>query len=89
MDRIAEIKTRLEQALSPTHLDIVDESHLHSGHAGAASGAGHFHVTVVSDKFTDQSAIQRHRMVYSAVGDLMPSEIHALSINALSQAENK
>ena len=82
MDRIAEIKARLEQALSPTHLDILDESHLHAGHAGAASGAGHFNVTIVSDKFADQSAIQRHRMVYLAVGDLMPSEIHALSINA-------
>ncbi|MFT5425463.1 MAG: BolA protein [Gammaproteobacteria bacterium] len=82
MDRIAEIKARLEQALSPSHLDIIDESHLHAGHAGAASGAGHFNVTIVSDKFADQSAIQRHRMVYLAVGDLMPSEIHALSINA-------
>ena len=82
MDRIAEIKTRLEQALAPTQLDIIDESHLHAGHAGAASGAGHFNVTIVSDKFAGQSAIQRHRMVYLAVGDLMPSEIHALSINA-------
>ena len=82
MDRITEIKTRLEQALSPTHLDIIDESHLHAGHAGAASGAGHFNVTIVSDKFAGQSAIQRHRLVYLAVGDLMPSEIHALSINA-------
>jgi BolA family transcriptional regulator, general stress-responsive regulator len=86
MDRIAEIKARLEQALSPTQLDIIDESHLHAGHAGAASGAGHFNVTIISDKFTGQSAIQRHRMVYLAVNDLMPSEIHALSINA--QAPN-
>jgi BolA family transcriptional regulator, general stress-responsive regulator len=84
MDRIAEIKARLEQALSPTQLDIIDESHLHAGHAGAASGAGHFNVTIISDKFTGQSAIQRHRMVYLAVNDLMPSEIHALSINALA-----
>ena len=89
MDRIAEIKARLEQALSPTHLDIIDESHLHAGHLGAASGAGHFNVMIISDKFAGQSAIQRHRMVYLAVGDLMPSEIHALSIQALSQAEIK
>ncbi len=82
MDRIAEIKSRLERELSPTHIDIVDESHLHAGHAGAASGAGHFNVTIVSDKFTGKSAIQRHRMVYLAVNDLMPSEIHALSIDA-------
>ena len=83
MDRIAEIRTRLEQALSPSHIEIIDESHLHAGHAGAASGAGHFSVTVISDKFAGKSAIQRHRMVYLAVNDLMPSEIHALSINAL------
>ena len=82
MDRIAEIKSRLVRELSPMHIDIVDESHLHAGHAGAASGAGHFSVTIVSDKFTGKSAIQRHRMVYLAVNDLMPSEIHALSIDA-------
>jgi len=82
MDRIAEIKSRLERELSPTSIDIIDESHLHAGHAGAASGAGHFNVTIVSDKFIGQSAIQRHRMVYLAVNDLMPSEIHALSIDA-------
>ncbi len=87
MDRIAEIKKRLEEALSPSHIDIIDESHLHAGHAGAASGAGHFNVTVVSDKFTDQSAIERHRMIYLAVNDLMPSEIHALSITALAPNE--
>ncbi len=82
MDRIAEIKARLEHELSPSYIDIIDESHLHAGHAGAASGAGHFSVTIVSDKFAGKSAIQRHRMVYLAVNDLMPSEIHALSIDA-------
>ena len=87
MDRIAEIKARLEQALSPTHIDIIDESHLHAGHAGAASGAGHFNVTIISDKFSGKSSIQRHRMVYLAVNDLMPSEIHALSINAQTPEE--
>ena len=80
MDRIAEIKARLERELSPSHIEIIDESHLHAGHAGAASGAGHFSVTVVSDKFAGKSAIQRHRMVYMAVDDLMRTEIHALSI---------
>ena len=82
MDRIAEIRTRLERELSPSHIDIIDESHLHAGHAGAASGAGHFNVTVVSERFAGQSPIQRHRLVYSALDDLMKSEIHALSINA-------
>ena len=82
MDRIAEIKSRLECELSPTYIDIVDESHLHAGHAGAASGAGHFNVTVVSERFAGQSPIQRHRMVYAALDDLMQTEIHALSIKA-------
>ena len=82
MDRIAEIKARLERELSPSHIDIIDESHLHAGHAGAASGAGHFNVTVVSEIFTGQPSIQRHRMVYAAIGDLMQTEIHALSIQA-------
>jgi BolA protein len=82
MDRIAEIKARLERELSPTYIDIIDESHLHAGHAGAASGGGHFNVTVVSAMFTGQSPIQRHRMVYAALGDLMQTEIHALSIQA-------
>ena len=82
MDRISEIKARLEHNLSPSHIDIIDESHLHAGHAGAASGAGHFNLTVVSEIFTGKSPIQRHRMVYTALADLMKSEIHALSINA-------
>ncbi len=87
MDRIAEIKSRLEQALSPEQLEIIDESHLHIGHAGAASGAGHFKVSIVSTQFTGQSLVQRHRQVYMAVADLMPSEIHALSINAQAPDE--
>jgi BolA protein len=81
------IRERLEKALSPSQIDIVDESHLHAGHAGAASGGGHFSVTIVSDKFNEQSTIERHRMVYLAVNDMMPSEIHALSIKAFSPDE--
>lgn len=80
MDRIAEIRTRLERELFPSYIDIIDESHLHAGHAGASSGSGHFNVTVVSEKFNGQSPIQRHQMVYAALDDLMKSEIHALSI---------
>jgi len=86
-DRVIMIRERLEKALSPSQIDIVDESHLHAGHAGAASGGGHFSVTIVSDKFNEQSTIERHRMVYLAVNDMMPSEIHALSIKAFSPDE--
>lgn len=87
MDRVAAIRERLTQQLSPEQLEIVDESHLHAGHAGAASGAGHFAVTIVSDKFQDKSLLERHRMVYMAVDDLMRSEIHALSIQARTTEE--
>jgi BolA protein len=85
--RVEMIRERLVKALAPSRLEITDDSHLHKGHAGAAGGAGHFSVTIVSDKFTGQNMIQRHRMVYLAVNDMMPAEIHALSINALSPAE--
>ncbi len=85
--RVERIRERLIKALAPSKLEITDDSYMHKGHAGAASGAGHFSVTIVSDKFAGQNMIQRHRMVYLAVNDMMPSEIHALSINALSPAE--
>jgi BolA protein len=81
------IRARLEQAFSPARLDISDDSHLHRGHAGAAAGGGHFSVTIVSDKFNGQSMISRHRMVYLAVNDMMPAEIHALSIRAQTPEE--
>lgn len=88
MDRVATIRERLQRALAPEHIDISDESHKHAGHAGAReSGGGHFNVTIVSESFRDQSSIQRHRMVYAAVSDLMPHEIHALSIRALTPEE--
>jgi BolA family transcriptional regulator, general stress-responsive regulator len=86
-DRIAMIKSRLEQALSPSQIDITDDSHMHAGHAGAASGGGHFSVTIVSDKFSGKSMIERHRAVYLALNDMMPAEIHALSIKALTPEE--
>jgi BolA protein len=85
--RVERIKERLTKALSPGKLEITDDSLMHKGHAGAAGGAGHFSVMIVSGKFTGQNMIQRHRMVYLAVNDMMPSEIHALSINALSPDE--
>lgn len=89
MDRVAAIRERLTKQLQPTQLDIVDESHLHAGHAGAASGAGHFAVSIISDAFNDKSLIERHRLVYLAVNDLMQTEIHALSINAVASDETE
>ena len=87
MNRVEKIKMRLEQALSPEKLEIADDSHLHKGHAGAASGAGHFSVVIVSAAFSGRTLVQRHRLVYQAVNDMMPGEIHALSIQAIAPEE--
>ncbi|MCB1752442.1 MAG: BolA family transcriptional regulator [Gammaproteobacteria bacterium] len=76
------IKERLTAAFNPVQLDLVDESHKHAGHPGARAGGGHFVVTIVSDAFTGKTPLQRHRMVYDALGELMQNEIHALSISA-------
>ncbi len=81
------IKEKLTAALTPTHLDIIDESHKHAGHAGAQAGGGHFLVTIVSPQFAGKSLIERHRMVYAAIGELMNTAIHALSINAQTPEE--
>ncbi len=86
-DRIALIKERLHAALAPESLEVIDESHLHAGHAGAKSGKGHFSVTIVSEKFADQNSVQRHRMIYAALGDAMQTDIHALSIDAYAPDE--
>ncbi|MCB1861558.1 MAG: BolA family transcriptional regulator [Gammaproteobacteria bacterium] len=80
------ITERLTAAFSPVLLELVDESHKHAGHPGARAGGGHFVVTVVSDAFAGKTPIQRHRMVYDALGDLMKTEIHALSISARAPA---
>jgi BolA protein len=81
-ERIERIRQRLTDALQPESLEIEDESHLHAGHAGAADGRGHFRVLVVADAFGGQNRIQRHRLVYSALGDMMQTDIHALAIQA-------
>lgn len=85
--RVAAIRAALESALSPTHLVIEDESHKHVGHAGARDGRGHFRVEVVSPAFAGLSPIARHRAVYEALGELMTTDIHALSIQARSPQE--
>jgi BolA family transcriptional regulator, general stress-responsive regulator len=81
-ERIALIRQTLEQAFNPSHLDIEDQSHLHAGHAGAREGKGHFKVEIVAAAFRDKPLIQRHRLVYDALGELMQSDIHALIIDA-------
>ncbi len=76
------IRQRLTAALAPTELAISDDSHLHAGHAGAREGKGHFSVQIISEQFEGLTTIRRHRLIYEALGDLMESDIHALSIDA-------
>ena len=85
--RLAEIRQRLEAALSPESLQVEDEGHKHIGHEGAKDGRGHFHVLVVSDQFHGKNPIQRHRLIYSAMGELMQTDIHALAIDAYTPEE--
>ncbi|EDY85978.1 morphogene BolA protein [gamma proteobacterium HTCC5015] len=82
MDRVAKIRQALEEALQPSHLEIEDDSAAHAGHAGARDGRGHFNVLVVSEAFDGLLPLQRHRKVFAAVGSLMETDIHALSIKA-------
>ena len=85
-DRIALIEERLRTALAPEHLEIIDDSAAHAGHAGAREG-GHFTVRIVSTVFAGKPLIQRHRLVHAAVADLMRREIHALGIRAWTPEE--
>ncbi|WP_228892490.1 BolA family protein [Pseudoduganella aquatica] len=85
--RIAKIEERLRAALQPSQLLLEDESALHAGHAGAASGGGHYQLRIVSDKFEGLKLVTRHRLVYDSVHDMMRGEIHALAITALAPSE--
>ncbi len=73
-------------ALKPLRIEVVDDSALHAGHAGAREG-GHYRLLIVSAEFSGKSTVLRHRLVYTAIGDLKRSRIHALSIRALSPEE--
>ena len=81
-ERSDAIRERLETALAPELIEIEDDSASHAGHEGAKAGGGHFNLTVVAAAFEGKSPIQRHRMVYDAMGEMMQHEIHALSIKA-------
>lgn len=85
--RVERIREALESALAPTLLEISDDSHLHAGHAGAASGGGHYSVKIVSERFHGLRLVMRHRLVYDAVADMMRAEIHAMAITALTPSE--
>lgn len=80
--RIERITRALEARFGDARIEVEDESHLHAGHAGAATGRGHFRLRIVSAAFAGLAPIARHRAVYAALGELMQTDIHALSIDA-------
>lgn len=80
------IRSRLA-AFSAEHLELLDESARHVGHAGAASGGGHYCLRIVSSQFAGLGRLARHRLIYEALGPLMHKDIHALSITALTPDE--
>lgn len=84
---IERIRSRLTIALAPLRLDIADESAAHAGHAGARSGGGHYRVYLVSDRFDGLSRVERHRLVYDALHDLMQRDVHALALSLVTPAE--
>ena len=81
------IRQKLEEALKPDLIEIIDHSAAHAGHAGN-KGGGHYNVTIVSEQFEGKSLVQRHQLIYAIMGDMMKAEIHALGINALTPTEN-
>jgi len=84
-----QIREALIMTLEPTRLDVVNESHLHAGHASSpGTGESHFRVLVVSPRFAGQGRIARHRLVTEALGDLLRDRIHALAIKAFAPGES-
>jgi len=81
-ERVAKITQRLQEQFEPTEIAVRDDSKHHVGHAGAASGAGHFHVRIRASAFAGMPTLARHRAIYAAVDSMMGSDIHALSIDA-------
>ena len=87
-ERVATIRSRLEAAFEPDELEVIDDSHRHAGHAGARDGRGHFQVRIVSRHFARKRTLERHRLVYAALGTLMQTDIHALGVSALTPEES-
>ena len=85
--RVDRIQALLELAFEPESLNVEDDSARHAGHAGAKSGLGHFNVAIVSAHFNGMKMLERHRAVYAALDDMMKTDIHALSIDAIASDE--
>jgi len=90
MPRAERIKQLLTSSLEPTTIQVVDDSASHAGHSGVREhGGGHFQVLIVATKFTDINTLKRHQMVYRSLESMMQTDIHALSIQALTPDELK
>jgi len=87
MSRSEELESRIVTALGAEHVEVQDDSAQHRGHAGASGGAGHYTVVVVAEHFAGLDRVARHRAVYGAVGDMIPSQVHALVVRAHTPAE--
>ncbi len=87
MNRPERIRALLQAGLQPLACEIEDESHLHAGHAGAASGGGHYRLTLVSARFEGINKVGRHRLVYDCLREMMKKEIHALAMTLLTPDE--
>jgi BolA protein len=85
-DRIEQM-TAMLSALQPVKVEIIDDSHKHAGHAGARDGGGHYRLNIVSAQFAGKPTVARHRMIYSALGEMMKQDIHALNITASTPEE--
>lgn len=85
--RLDRIRERLVATFAPSECQLEDESHLHAGHAGAASGGGHYRVRIVSARFEGVGRVARHRLVYDCLHDMIHTDIHALAIVALAPSE--
>ena len=86
-ERVERIRSLLMDALAPDAIEVTDDSHKHAGHAGARGGQGHFRVEIVSAAFAGKLPLARHRLVYAALGEMMQTDIHALSIRARTPDE--
>ena len=85
--RVQAITAALERELEAHHVEVIDESSRHAGHAGAAGGGGHYRLVVVSARFVGQSQVEAQRLVYNALADMMSTQIHALSMTTLTPAQ--
>jgi len=86
-NRLEQIRARIDATFSPLSCQLEDDSAAHAGHAGAASGAGHYSLKLVSALFEGKNRVQRHRLVYDCVLDMMDKDIHAIAIVALTPSE--